>query len=312
MKVFFKYIFIVILITGTISTLFFYAINNGLRKQKVDIYGKLNELILGKENFDIAFIGSSRVNLTVNPAVVDSVSKLNSFNFGFDGANIVDFSMYVEAYIKVHAKPKLMVLNIDPKTFNVSDKIKLPPSKYLPYIDHKEIYDTLNRYSKWPFVTRYLPFVATSFYTDAIVNQSLQAYIYPDRKMENYYKGFSPLTKVWSKGDQSAADLVPVVYTIKGLALFHNLLKNIKDKHINLQIIYVPQYYFPKYAPEHEEYIKKLQAIASEFNYSIIDYSKMDLCRDKKYFFDGTHLNITGANLFSKKLGADLDSLIKK
>jgi hypothetical protein len=310
MRPFLKYTFTVIVITGIASSVIFYSINTGLRKQKVDIYGKMNELVSGHENFDIVFIGSSRVNLTVNPAVIDSVTHLSSFNFGFDGANIIDFTMHVQVYLKNHVKPQLLVLNIDPKMFGVEDKIKVPPSKYLPYVYCDEIYDTLKNYSNWPFVSRYMPFVATSFYTDAIVNQALQAYISPDRKMENYYKGFSPLTRIWSKGDQSAKDLVPVFYTNKGLALFRSFLKTIHDRNIHFKLIYSPQYFFSQYDAEHKAYIQKLNAIASEFNYSITDYSTMKICSDKKYFFDATHLNLDGANLFSRQLGLDLDEFI--
>ena len=161
------------MIVGILSTTIFYFINNGLRKQKIDIYGKLNELILKNDIVDIVFIGSSRVNLTVNPEIIDSVTKSNSFNFGFDGANIVDFEMHVKAYLKAHSTPRMLVLNIDPNMLNVEDKIKVPPSKYLPYVSHPEIYDSLKNYSNWPFKARFMPFVGMSFYTDAIVNQAL-------------------------------------------------------------------------------------------------------------------------------------------
>lgn len=302
----FKYIIVVLLIVGSLSTVQFYFINQGLRRQKVDIYGKMNELVVGKENYDVVFIGSSRINLTVNPAIIDSVTGLKSFNFGFDGANIVDFSMHVASYLKGHSKPGLMVLNIDPKMLNVDHEIKIPPSKYIPYIHKKEIYDTLSQYSNWPIVAKYAPFVAGSFYTDGIVNQSLQAYLFPNRKMENYYKGFSPLTKIWATGDKSAENLVPVIYTDKGLALFKHFLEGINKQGIRFRLIYSPQYSFSKYVKEHEEYIKKLNSIAFEYGYEVKDYSFMELCHDKNYFFDATHLNLTGANLFSQKLAEDI------
>lgn len=311
MKTFLKYIFTIILLVGIVSASFFNIVNRGLRKQKVDIYGKMNEIVLGKENFDIVFIGSSRINLTVNPAIIDSLTGLNSFNFGFDGANIIDFNMHLQSYLKTHVKPKLLVLNIDPKMFNVTDEIKVPPSKYLPYLDYPEIYDTLSLYSKWPFVAKYFPFVGVSFYTDGIVNQSVQAYVSPDRKMENYYKGFSPLTKVWANADKSAANLLPVECTLKGLALFHHFLERVKLSGIKFQLIYCPQYDFKGYELGHKQYISKLRSIADEFQYEINDYSTLDICNEK-YFFDATHLNLVGANIFSRKLGEDLSNKIKK
>jgi hypothetical protein len=310
MKIFIKYTLSVTLITGIVSATLFALVNTGLRKQRTDYFGKLNELILGDEKFDIIFLGSSRVNWTINPRIIDSATHKNSFNFGLDGAYIVEDGMNLRAYLKTHQKPEVLVINIDPKMFNTTDEIKTP-ARYLPYINHSEIYDTLKEYSDWPVIVKYMPFVGMSFYTDGIINQSLQAFVQPGRKMENYYKGFSPLKRVWEKNaDASAEGLLKVEYTSKGLNLFRLFLEEVKNKKIRIQMIYSPQYYFPRYDSMHKSFMRILDSIAEPEGFSIIDYTTMGICREKKYFFDATHLNVQGATLFSEKLGHDLDSLI--
>ncbi len=311
MKLFLKYSISILLITAALSTSFFWIVNMGLRKQKTDYFGKLNELILKNNNFDIIFLGSSRVNWTINPKIIDSISHANSFNFGLDGAYIVEDQINLNAYLKTHEKPKLLVINIDPKILNTTNEIKTP-SRYLPYVNHPEVYDTLSKYSSWPIVSKYFPFVGASFYTDGIINQSLQAFIQPERKMENYYKGFSPLKKVWeSTADESAEGLLKIEYTPKGIILFRNFLKEVKQKDIRLQLIYSPQLYFPQYRDKHLDFVKFLSSIADSYGFSIIDYSNMNICNNKKYFFDATHLNVEGANVFSLNLAEDLDSILK-
>lgn len=312
MKLFIRYITFVVVITIVASSSFFWLVNTGLRKQKTDYFGKLNELLLNHNDFDIIFLGSSRVNWTINPKIIDSIAHVNSFNFGLDGAYVVEDGINLRAYLKVHPKPRLLVINIDPKIFNTTNEIKTP-SRYLPYIQHPEIYDTLKEYSVWPVVAKYMPFVGVSFYTDGILNQSLQAFIQPDRKMENYYKGFSPLKQVWEKAaDESAEGLLKLEYTPKGMHIFNDFLKEIKQNNIPLQLIYSPQFSFPQYQSSHENFMRILDSISGKYDFKIIDYSKMELCKDKKYFFDATHLNVTGANVFSKKLGADLDSILRR
>lgn len=311
MKEFFKYCLTVVLITGIVSAGFFHAVNKGLRRQKTDIYGKLNELVESHDPLDIAFIGSSRVNMTVDPRVIDSVTGLRSFNFGFDGANIIDFDMHLDAFLAAHPRPKLIVLNLDPKMFNVRTTMKVPPSKYLPYIRHAEIYDSLKQYSNWPVVARYMPFVSTSFYTDAIVYQSIQGYIAPNRKVPNYYKGFSPLEKVWLNADKSMVNVLTVEYTPKGIALFKSLLQKIHARNIPLYLMYSPQYDAPAFEAQHQTLMNILRLAAAPESYEIHDYTTMSICKDKDYFFDAAHLNTQGAELFSVQLGSDLKALLK-
>ena len=134
----------------------------------------------------------------------------------------------------------------------------------------------------------------------------------PERKMENYYKGFSPLKKVWeASADDSAEGLLKIEYTPKGINLFRHFLEEVKQKNIRLQLIYSPQFYFPQYKHNHDVFMDMLNSIADSYGFTIIDYSKMDICKEKQYFFDATHLNVKGANVFSKKLGEDLDSILK-
>ena len=175
----FRHIAVIGALTAIVSTGIFLLVNSGLRRQKNDAFGKLNEMILKDTPYDIVFIGSSRTNLNVDPGVIDSVTHKKSFNFGLDGANIIDYNMHINAYLRAHKRPELIVLNIDPAMLDVNNKIKVP-ARYLPYCDHREIYDTLIAYSSWPMVARYMPFVGMSFYSDGTVNQALQAYIAPN------------------------------------------------------------------------------------------------------------------------------------
>ena len=312
MKAFLKYCFTVSLITGLVSAAFFYTVNKGLRRQRSDTYGKLNELLENHDTLDIAFIGSSRVNMTVDPRVIDSVTGLRSFNFGFDGATIIDFDMYLDAFLAAHPRPELIVLNIDPKMLNVRTTMKVPPSRYLPYTGHAEMYDSLKNYSQWPVVARYMPFVATSFYTDAIVYQSIQGYLAPDRRVPNYYKGFSPLEKAWPNADKSMVNVLTVEYTPKGITLFGRLLQKIHARNIPLYLMYSPQYYAPEFAPQHDAFMAVLRMTARAQGDVIHDYSGMDICRSKQYFFDAAHLDTKGAELFSLQLAKDLRAVLRR
>ena len=51
--------------------------------------------------------------------------------------------------------------------------------------------------------------------------------------------------------------------------------------------------------------------IATRFNIPILDYNDIPLCYDTAYFYNGTHLNRTGAEIFTTKLAQDLESLLQ-
>ena len=49
--------------------------------------------------------------------------------------------------------------------------------------------------------------------------------------------------------------------------------------------------------------------IAQRFNIPILDYNDISMCYDTTYFYNGTHLNKLGAEVFTTKLAHDIDSL---
>ena len=46
--------------------------------------------------------------------------------------------------------------------------------------------------------------------------------------------------------------------------------------------------------------------ISTKYSIEFYDYSNDSLCFDKKYFYNASHLNNTGAEIFSKTLARDL------
>jgi lysophospholipase L1-like esterase len=58
-----------------------------------------------------------------------------------------------------------------------------------------------------------------------------------------------------------------------------------------------------------DEMYKMYESIATEFNIPILDYSYDLMCDDTTYFYNGTHLNKLGAEVFTTKLAHDIDSL---
>jgi hypothetical protein len=52
--------------------------------------------------------------------------------------------------------------------------------------------------------------------------------------------------------------------------------------------------------------INIFKQLAVEFDLIFLDYSKYEICMDKNYFYNASHLNAHGADLFTRILANDL------
>jgi hypothetical protein len=91
------------------------------------------------------------------------------------------------------------------------------------------------------------------------------------------------------------------------VVLFDKFLQECKNNNIKVSLIYTPEHI------EGQKFIKNKNLItdlykkhAEKYNLLYLDYSKDSICLDKSYFYNATHLNKTGSEVFSKKLVNDL------
>lgn len=124
--------------------------------------------------------------------------------------------------------------------------------------------------------------------------------------MQNYYKGFSPLEKTWDHGDESMEGLLKPEITSKGLILLDDFLGRLTRMNVPVLLVYAPQYRDSRYSDWHSKYLNVIRKVSTKFNVPFIDYCTLELCTDKSFFFDATHLNKKGANEYSRILGLDV------
>jgi hypothetical protein len=148
-----------------------------------------NELIKGNSNHDIIFIGNSRVHSGINPYYIDSITKLNSYNFGIGGAGAPDMLLTSTLYLQQHPAPKLVVLSLNLSTL-LKNEILKTRYQYLFYLGN----DTINKYMRQAgFLTnlvKLFPFLKYSFF-DEYNRTSLFVKGNPYPVFDhNIYKGF--------------------------------------------------------------------------------------------------------------------------
>ena len=77
-------------------------------------------------------------------------------------------------------------------------------------------------------------------------------------------------------------------------------------------LVYSPIYIEGQnFIKNHQEIIELYQSFADKYSFKFINFLTDIICLDKKYFYNATHLNKLGAELFSHKLSTLLLELNK-
>jgi hypothetical protein len=75
--------------------------------------GSLNLVYSGDADVDIAFFGSSRMMLHVNPRVIEQATRCSAYNFGVDGTNFEQHRFTIYEYLLHNRPPKAVVMEAD-------------------------------------------------------------------------------------------------------------------------------------------------------------------------------------------------------
>lgn len=124
------------------------------------------------------------------------------------------------------------------------------------------------------------------------------------------YKGYCGQNKAWDGSMFSQMDTVQVSSDSSMLRLFDDFLT--EQAHLGTRVILV---YSPIYhgvidkCPDIDKMYAMYNSLAIKHHLSILNYIEMPLCYDTAYFYNATHLNRQGAEIFTTHLAQDLDSM---
>ena len=87
------------------------------------VYEKMDYIEHSTDRPDIIFLGSSRAAYLIDPRIIDSMCHVNSYNLGMPGMNIPELRMLLRKCVEERKKPAILVLNIDPSSFNAGEPV---------------------------------------------------------------------------------------------------------------------------------------------------------------------------------------------
>lgn len=286
-------------------------LSSQLRKSQA-CYGEYevwNDIYSGNINADILIYGSSRAWVNINPKILNDSLNVSVYNLGLDGHNFwLQYLRHLE-YLKNNLTPKHIILAVDFNTLHKRSNLYLY-EQFLPYmIWNKNIREYTISYNGFNYLDYKIPLLR--YFGEKFVLKEAFKMIFSKPYLITYRKnGYRGVHKSW-RDDLKKAKLLMDKYEISlddnSIQLFEKFLLECKMKQINITMVYTPEHIEGQgFIKNRRTVINLYRKFALKHNLQFLDYSNDSICYNKEYFYNSTHLNKTGSELFSKKLLKDL------
>lgn len=300
MKVFLSRVIRFALIVFCLMTILDICISSHLRTSNARVFAGLNYVYNDSTYHDMIINGNSRAWVQYNPKIIDTILYVNSYNLGIDGSNmnrqIIQFNKYVEK----HGCPKYLIQNID--LFTMNPTFGFEREQYFPYFFYdRDLLDKVDQYEHFSFMDKNIPSYRYIGFIQSVLT-----------KIEciPLYKGFGAKESQWN--GTLLAEISDVVFSYDSVVLneFDNFIEDVMLHGTKVIFVYAPIYYEVNTKCYNiNEMHQMYQNVANKFDIPILDYNDIPMCYDTTYFYNATHLNRIGAELFTTKLAHDIDSL---
>lgn len=278
-----------------------------LRQNKNRMYAAWNKMYNDSTCYDLVINGSSRAWTQYNPLILDSILNLNSFNLGIDGSAINRQVIKYKKYCELHGDPKYLIQNIDLGTMSYT--MGYEREQFFSYFFYdRDLLNEYDQYENFSWGEKYVPCYRYLGYEDVMT----EAIFHDNKKhfFEYLNKGYFSSDKEWDGSVLYAMDSIECAIDSNALSLFINFLQEETDNGVKIIFVYAPIYIGAREKMVNEEEMFAMyDSIAKKFDIPILDYNDISLCYDTAYFYNATHLNRVGAELFTTKLAHDIDSL---
>ena len=276
-----------------------------------------NSLINEDKEIDVAIYGSSHSYCSYNPRVIDSITKIRSYNFGNDAQRLVVSNFVMKETLK-KISPKLVVLDVYIPSIKNPEGMKAFGFQKSSYYYFKNI--SPNKISSvfdvFPF--KEAPEVLFPVFRkkDLVSNFNFNRknnYFYSKNANAKEYRGFVGFDlEMKPMKPQSQENLLSLInknkilydgFTKEEEESIVSFIKKVKNKGSNLLIVVAP-YYAAFTGEKHAHFHNYMKMISEKYKIDFLDFNLVwnEIGLDYKDFKDKGHLGSKGAKKVSKYL----------
>ena len=248
-----------------------------------------------KEHIDYIFLGSSRVDNSIDAKVIEKETGRKAVNLGIQGGKIDDFYLMLQLLKNQEITAETIFIQID-YIYNIEGNSETLKSSLMPYIHEETIYNFLKARDPQSLALKYVPFYRYLIYDYKIGFREFFNIATGQASRVDLENGYFPLSG--SSGKE-----------LKGSLPDHIKQENEKIHQINsfakandLNVVYFIAPFCP--GMENLEFASKLEGKLPDFiNFSGIFPHK------EENFYDCSHLNSRGAKEFSEIFAQKIEEL---
>lgn len=269
-----------------------------------------------KESLDISFVGSSLCYRGINPEIVDSITDKKSFNLG-SSIQSISTSHYIIEELLEYQKPKVIFLDILPRTLNLESQLESVRYNY-EFMNSGKAKSGL--YAEGLNFGEKVQFLFPAYYKRDQLNSILKYSLKPmdlSKISDRYYKnGFVTSSKRMSAKtlELKSKNLEKFNWketerTDSHLDHLQQIIDLCKSYQIELIITIspLPQKFYKNI--EQEEFEKLIAKISQENNLKFYNFNKLNLPLNDTLHFKDQHLNGSGAKILSTEIAAIINGL---
>ncbi len=303
-----------LLLLGYLTDMF---LTNALKKSKSDEFGVWNDIYKGHINDDLLIYGGSRAWVHFDPKILSDSLHVSVYNIGLNGHNFWLQKMRHDLLLKYNKAPKVILYAVDLMTLGKRPDL-YNPDQFLPYMTSDPMMaQAISSYEGYGKYDSKIPMIRYLGKWNAMID-AVKIALAPGNQKAGRIKGYQGKNMEWNDDLDKAMEVMGGKFTMEldsaSIVLFDAFLTDCKEKNIEVIFVAPPEYIEgQEFVSNRSQIMNVFAEFGTKYNIPYFDYSNDSMSFDKYYFYNSTHMNSRGAELFSKKLVMDLkkDSLPK-
>jgi hypothetical protein len=294
-----------------------WGVDAGAGQSHYSHYYKVNLIANHQADPVISCFGSSVGEVALASDILERKTRHTVYNFCLDGTRFMQYNGLIRELNEYSDSCALVVMA--ETFFSLSSIDQLTEvDRFIAHISNDNIYGSLHAIQpELSWKLKYVPFykfvvAKHSYYKASALGLRAQL---GKVQWTDSLKGYTPRNKEW-EADQdyfnTIAEPVPIKIDSAVVREYRKTIDALREKGRKVLIIIPPiQENGLRLLPDLEAVRKILASMQGDGVY-FRDYSRSDLSYDKKYFYNNSHVNATGAEIFSARLASSIDSIMSE
>ena len=275
-----------------------------LKTYRMQDFGIMNDIFDNKINEEIRIYGTSRAMFHFNTKILEESLKKNIYSFGMNGYNF-DMIMLRDTLLSKYCdkKPSTIIFSLDITTLSKREDL-YESAQFIPYLSNDIVAEKTKHYKGFEKFNYYFP--ASKYYGQyKLVLHAFQILLFPKLNVYDCYKGYKGNDFTWGRRRNPENKPTNIKLDKESLNNFQFYISRLIAKHIKLILVYSPEYIplVKRHISNRDQIIDIYSQISRKYSIPFYNFTSDPMCYDMSLFYEESHLNTKGANLFSEKLG---------